>query len=289
MQWGVFVVSGLAVGAVYAVSGVGLVLLYRATGVLNFAQGALGAIGALLTWQLVEWGWPAPLGWAAAVAIAMALSLAYGGLVAPALAYREPVVKAVATLGLALIVLGLLNWLWPQNPRRLPLPSDAFSVEWLQVRITGTRMLALTVAIAATAGLGAFLATSRVGLSMRALANNRDLSRLLGVRVRRVEALAWLISGGLCGLSGLLLGNLVRLDAGVLTFLVIPAMAAAVIGRLQSLGWTLAGGLAIGVLEALGTLAGPWAPFRSATPFVVAVLVILFLQRKRRLTFAGQD
>lgn len=289
MQWGLFVIAGLAVGAVYAISGVGLVLLYRATGVLNFANGALGAIGALLTWQLVEWGWPAPIGWAAALLLSIALSVSYGWFVAPVLAYREPVVKAVATLGVALIVLGLLNWLWPQNPRRLPLPTDAFSVEWLQVRITGTRMLAFVVAVAATLGLGAFLATTRVGLYMRALANNRDLSRLLGLRVRRVEALAWLINGALCGLSGLLLGNLVRLDAGVLTFLVIPAMAAAVIGRLQSLGWTLVGGLLIGVLEALGTLAGPWAPFRSATPFLVAVVVILFLQRKRRLTFAGQD
>lgn len=289
MQWGLFVISGLAVGAVYAISGVGLVLLYRATGVLNFANGALGAIGALLTWQLVEWGWPAPVGWAAALLLSIALSLTYGWFLAPKLAYREPVVKAVATLGIALIVLGLLNSLWPQNPRRLPLPTDAFSLEWMQVRITGTRMLAMGVAVAATLALGAFLATTRVGLYMRALANNRDLSRMLGLRVRRVEALAWLINGALCGLGGLLLGNLVRLDASVLTFLVIPAMAAAVIGRLQSLGWTLVGGLLIGVLEALGTLAGPWAPFRSATPFLVAVVVILVLQRKRRLTFAGQD
>ena len=289
MQWGLFVISGLAVGAVYAMSGVGLVLLYRATGVLNFANGALGAAGALLTWQLVEWGWPAPVGWAAALLLSISLSVCYGWFVAPTLAYREPVVKAVATLGVALIVLGLLNWLWPQNPRRLPMPTDAFSVEWLQVRLTGTRMLAFAVAVAATLGLTAFLTTTRIGLYMRALANNRDLSRLLGLRVRRVEALAWLINGALCALGGLLLANLVRLDAGVLTFLIIPAMAAAVIGRLQSLGWTLVGGLLIGLLEALGALAGPWAPFRSATPFLVAVVVILFLQRKRRLTFAGQD
>lgn len=289
MLWELFVVSGLAVGAVYAMSGVGMVLLYRATGVLNFAHGAIGAIGALLTWQVVQWGWPAPLGWAAAIGIAMAVSVGYGWYLAPALAFREPVVKAVATLGLALIVLGLLNWLWPQNPRRLSLPSDGLGFELLGMRITGTRLLALGTAVATTLGISALLSFTRLGLSMRALANNRDLSRLLGLRVRRVEASAWLISGALCGISGLLLGNLVRLDAGVLTFLVIPAMAAAVIGRLSSLGGTLAGGLAIGVIESLGTLAGPWAPYRSATPFIVAVVVILFLQRKRRLTFAGQD
>lgn len=289
MHWGLFVVSGLAVGAVYAISGVGLVLLYRATGVLNFAYGAIGAIGALLTWQMGQWGVPPPLGWTAAVLISMLLSLGYGWFVAPSLSYREPVVKAVATLGLALIVLGLLNWFWPQNPRRLALPTDVLSFEMLEVRVTGTRLLAFAVAVGATVCISIFLASTRVGLYMRALANNRDLARLLGVRVRRIEAMAWLISGVLCGVSGLLLGNLVRLDAGVLTFLVIPAMAAAVIGRLQSLSMTLIGGLLIGVIEALTTLAGPLAPFRSATPFVAAVLVILFLQRKRRLTFSGND
>jgi branched-chain amino acid transport system permease protein len=289
MQWGIFLVAGLAVGGVYAISGVGLVLLYRATGVLNFAYGAIGAIGALLTWQLVQWGYPAPFGWSAAVLISMVLSLGYGWFVAPSLSYREPVVKAIATLGLALIVLGLLNWFWPQNPRRLVLPTDVLSIQLMDVHVTGTRLVAFGVAVAATIGISIFLVSTRVGLYMRALANNRDLSRLLGVRVRRIEAMAWLISGALCGVSGLLLGNLVRLDAGVLTFLVIPAMAAAVIGRLQSLTMTLIGGLLIGVIEALTTLAGPLAPFRSATPFVAAVIAILFLQRKRRLTFAGND
>ncbi len=289
MQWGIFLVAGLAVGGVYAISGVGLVLLYRATGVLNFAYGAIGAIGALLTWQLAQWGYPAPFGWAAAVLISVVLSLGYGWFVAPSLSYREPVVKAIATLGLALIVLGLLNWVWPQNPRRLVLPTDALSVRLMGVHVTGTRLVAFGVALVTTIGISFFLASTRVGLYMRALANNRDLSCLLGVRVRRIEAMAWLISGVLCGVSGLLLGNLVRLDASVLTFLVIPAMAAAVIGRLQSLAMTLIGGLLIGVIEALTTLAGPLAPFRSATPFVAAVIAILFLQRKRRLTFAGND
>src|SRR5258708_9131015 len=101
MQWSIFLVAGLAVGAVYAISGVGLVLLYRATGVLNFAYGAMGAIGALLTWQLAQWGYPAPLGWAAAVLISVGLSLGYGWFVAPSLSYRAPVVQALATLGMA--------------------------------------------------------------------------------------------------------------------------------------------------------------------------------------------
>ena len=87
----------------------------------------------------------------------------------------------------------------------------------------------------------------------------------------------------------MLFADLVRLNPTVLTFLVIPAIAAAIIGRLDSLLATLAGGLLIGVIESMATLAGPVAPFRSAAPFVVAALMLLWMQRHRRLTFAGRD
>jgi branched-chain amino acid transport system permease protein len=105
--YGIFLVAGLAVGAIYALSGVGIVVLYRSTGVLNLAYGAMGAMGAMGAWQLEQWSYPEAVGWAAAILIATVLSLAYGRLIAPRLAYREPVVKAVATLGYALIILGL--------------------------------------------------------------------------------------------------------------------------------------------------------------------------------------
>src|SRR5438034_8181621 len=102
-----YLVLGLALGGVYALSGVGLVVLYRATGVLNLAYGAIGAMGAMVAWQLGQWGWPEAVGWMAAVLVAVLLSAAYGRFIAPRLAWREPVVKAVATLGFALILLGL--------------------------------------------------------------------------------------------------------------------------------------------------------------------------------------
>jgi branched-chain amino acid transport system permease protein len=110
---------------------------------------------------------------------------------------------------------------------------------------------------------------------------------MLGIRVLRVETWAWLISGVLAGVSGLMLSDLVRLDAIVLTFLVIPAMAAAVVGHLRSLAGTLIGGLLIGVLEALGTPFQVISPYRSVAPFIVAIIVILWLQRQRVITFSG--
>jgi branched-chain amino acid transport system permease protein len=112
------------------------------------------------------------------------------------------------------------------------------------------------------------------------LQSNRVLSGLLGVRVKRVDTWAWTIAGLFAGVTGLFMGNMVRLNPTVLTFLVIPAMAAAVVGRLVSLPATVIGGLLIGVIEALTALAPSVSRYGSATAFVVAILAILWQQRK---------
>jgi branched-chain amino acid transport system permease protein len=159
--------------------------------------------------------------------------------------------------------------------------------ELLDVRVTGTRALVLLVALGTTLGIAVFLKHTRIGLLMRALANKRELASVLGVPVLRVETYAWLISGFLAGFTGLMFGDLVRYRT--LTFLVIPAIAAAIVGRLESLPMTLAGGLIIGVAESMTTLIKPMAPYRTAVPFIVAAVLLLWLQRNRRLTFSGHD
>ncbi|NBB47828.1 branched-chain amino acid ABC transporter permease [Rhizobium sp. CRIBSB] len=287
--YGMFLVSGLAVGALYALGGVGLVILNRATGVLNFAYGAIGAVGAMTAWQVLEWHLPEPLAWAAAIGVSLALSLAFGLLVAPQLAHREPVIKAVATLGFALCLLGLMNLVWMVTSRKLGLFSDSLGLSIIGVRINGTRLIALAGGVIATVAMGIYLSKTRTGLLMRALADNRDVAAILGVPVRRVEAIAWGISGVLAGFTGLLFGGLVRLDPAVLTFLVIPVIATTIIGRLKSIPVTFVAGLLIGVTESMLTLVKPLAPFRVAAPFVIATLALMWLQRGRRLTFAGED
>lgn len=278
-----FVISGLGVGAVYALSGVGLVVLYRSSGVLNFAFGALGALGAYVAWSMLEAGWPQALAWAASVAVAMLLSLVYGRLIAPRLAQRNSTIRSIGTLGFALVVLGFTEWFWGEQPRRLVLPTDAGALELVDVRLTYTRVIGLALAVAMMAGIGLLLARTRVGLKMRALANDRDLSALLGIRVLQVDTVAWVLSGAFAGVCGLLLANIVRLQATLLTFLVIPAFAAAIIGRLESLPATVVGGILIGVLEAVAIVVPGLAAFRSATPFLVALLMIAFHQSNSRV------
>lgn len=277
-----FLVSGLGVGAVYALSGVGLVVLYRSSGVLNFAFGALGAIGAYTAWSALDRDWPQLLAWLAAIAVSVLISVAYGRLLAPFLSRREPAIRSIGTLGLALVVLGFTEWFWGEQPRRLVLPTDAGAIELADVRLTYTRVLGLVLAVAMMAAVGLVLARTRIGLQMRALADNRQLSAILGIGVLGVDTTAWILSGAFAGVCGLLLGNMVRLQATVLTFLVIPAFAAAIIGRLSSLPATVAGGLLIGVLEALGIVVPGFAPYRTATPFVIALVAIVLSPDKGR-------
>jgi branched-subunit amino acid ABC-type transport system permease component len=276
---GPFIVSGLSTGALYALSAVGLVVLYRASGVVNLAQGAVGALSAIIAWQIADSGGPQWIGWIAGTSAATLISLAYGRLIAPRLAHSDPIVRAVATLGLALVILGFMDLFWGEYGRVLRLPTDSLGVRILDVRITYTRLIALGVALGVTAATLVFLARTRMGLAMRALANRREISALLGVPILKVDSWAWGISGAIAGVSGILLANLARMQPLFLTFIVIPAIAAAIAGRVQSLAVAVLGGLAIGIIEAIGTPFPAIAPYRTLTPFVFAILALIWLQR----------
>lgn len=286
---GLFLASGLAVGSLYALGGIGMVVLYRATGVLNFSSGAAGAAGAMTSWQLVEWGvWP-PLSWLSCILVALAITVFYGRMIAPRLAWREPVVKAVATLGFALIILGLVSFIWIDDPRSITLPTDKMGVKFLGLRVTVTRIIVLCASIGIVIGIYLFLSRTKVGLQMRSLANDRDLSALLGIPILRVETIAWGIAGILAGFTGLMFADLIRLEATVITFMVIPSIAAAICGRLDNLTLVLVGGLSMGVIENMLTLSPMLKGVRPIAPFVIAALVLLWSQRSVRLTFGGRD
>jgi branched-chain amino acid transport system permease protein len=276
-----FLVVGISVGAVYALSGVGLVVLYRASGVVNFAYGALGGISAMICWQVIDLDYADWMGWVAGIGAATLLSWGYGRFIAPSLTHQDRIVRAMATLGFALIIMGIAQWYWGDDPRRLVLPSDSGGLEFDGRRlISYTRLLALTLAALMTLGMAWLLSYTSLGLNMRALQSNRGLSALLGIRIKRIDTWAWTLAGVFAGITGLFMGNMVRLNPTVLTFLVIPAMAAAIVGRMVSLPATVFGGLLIGVIEALTSLQPGLQRYGSATAFVVAIVAVLWQQRQ---------
>ncbi len=279
-----FIVSGLALGGVYALSGVGLVVLYRATGVLYLAFGAAGALGALTAWSLGQQGAPGWAGDLACVAVAAAVTLGYGTLFGPALAKRDPLVKAVATIGLTLVLYGLMDLLWTTSggqARSLALPTDNSGFSIGQIQVTDTQVIALAAGVALTAATAAFLRFTKLGTAMRAMANDREITATLGVPVRKVEAAAWLGCGVLAGVAGLLLADLVALDATTLTFLVISSLAAVLIARLRSIALTFAAAIVVGLLHDLLTPVVSLSNYRDMTPFVIAAIGLLVLSRHR--------
>jgi branched-chain amino acid transport system permease protein len=271
-----FVVSGIGLGAVYALSSVGLVILYRASGTLNFAFGAFGGLAAFLAFELIKDGVPQPISWLIGIAFSTGIAYTYGRFFAPSMAHRDRVVRAVATLGLALFLLGGMAWYWGVGiARRLTLPTDLSFVILFGVRLSVTRLIALGISVAMVVGIGLLLSRTRIGLAMRALASDRNVSAVIGVRVTATDSFAWALNGAFAGVAGLLLADLNRLDPALMAFLVIPAIAAAILARLSSLPGAFIGGMACGLIEALLVAFPGFASFRSAGPYVAALLFIM--------------
>jgi branched-chain amino acid transport system permease protein len=266
-----------------------MVVLYRATGVLNLAFGAVGAMGALLAWQLINvHSWAQGPAFLVCVLFGGAVTLLYGVLFGPPLAGRDPLVKATATLGLALILLGIMDLVWSDKARSLILPTSNNGFRISDIFVNYTQVIALGFALAVMTFTALFLRFTKTGTAMRALANDREITATLGVPVRRVEAAAWLGSGLVSGASGLLLANLVGLDAATLTFLVISSLAATLIGRLRSITVTFIAGIGIGLVNALVTPILSISQYRDMTPFVLAAIALLVLSGRRGSALAGR-
>jgi branched-chain amino acid transport system permease protein len=283
-----FIVTGLALGGVYALSGAGMVVLYRTTGVLNLAFGAVGAMSALIAWDLINNSlWPEWPSYGVAVLFAAGVTLLYGAILGPALARRDALVKATATLGLALILLGTMSWIWSDKARSQVLPTSTHAFDIGSVAVTWTQVVAFGLGVVVVFGTAAFLQYTKLGTDMRGLANDREITATLGVPVRWVEAQAWLVSGVLSGVSGLLLSDLVGLDAVSLTFLVISSLAAALIAQLRSLVVTFFAALVVGLVSALATPITSISEYRNMAPFVLATVALLWISRKREISFTG--
>ncbi len=289
-----YIVTGLALGGIYALSGVGLVVLYRATGVLNLAFGAVGAMGAFIAYSIIKAGNPGWVGWIVCILFAGVVTLGYGLIFGPALAGRGPLVQAVSTLGLALIIFGAIDLLWPTTGGQSPsisFPTDSSTIFTVgELSVSWTQLIALVLGVVIAVGTGAFLRFSKLGTAMRAMANDREITATLGVPVRRVEAAAWLGCGLLGGIAGIMLADMSALDDTTLVFtVVISSLAAALIGQLRSIPVTFAAALVIGVVHDLLTPITQLQPYQDMTPFVLAVIALLVMSRGSVMTRSREE
>jgi len=287
-----FLVTGLALGGVYALSGVGLVVLYQATGVVYLAFGAVGAMGALIAWSMISAGIANWLCWLVCLVFSGVVTLAYGMIFGPLLAKRDPLVKAAATLGLLLVLFGVMDLLWTTSggeSRAITLPTDNGGFSIGQIQVTWTQVIGLGVGVVIAVATAAFLRYTKLGTAMRAMANDREITATLGVPVRRVEAAAWLGCGLLAGIAGLLLADMVALDATTLTFLVISSLAAALIARLRSIALTFAAAIVVGVVQNMLVPISSVSNYTDMTPFVLAAIALLVLSRRQVLSRSREE
>ncbi|MEU4274888.1 ATP-binding cassette domain-containing protein [Streptomyces tanashiensis] len=264
--------AGLAVGSAAALTGIGLVVTYRATGVLNLAHGAVAMICAYVLRQLVvEGGWPLPLGALVTllvVAPALGLVLDRGVFRPLALLGSNPAQTLVATIGVFVLLVGGAVLLWGPGARD-DAPVLLGDDPWAQ--------LAAVVALACL--VGAVTRWTRFGRELRAVVDNRPLAVLAGIDADRVAAAGWAFGSFTAGLTGVLLAPYVRLDPYGMPLLVVEVIAVAVIARMRSLPVAVAAALAIGVAQAQLTRlhpegwAGPLLQAVGANLFVVALLV----------------
>jgi branched-subunit amino acid ABC-type transport system permease component len=281
-----FIIVGLVTGSIYGLAGVGLVLTYRTTGILNFAHGAIGAAAAYLFFNLyITHDVPWPL--AALIAIGI-----FGPIVGVVIERitrgldRAPVATViVATIGLLIATQGLLYVVFGNDFRRFPqvLPQDYITLSGVQV--TYAQMITVAITVVITFGLSLFLRWSRAGRSMRAVVHSPELLDLTGTAPAPVRILAWCIGCTMAALSGVLIAPTITLDAALLSLLVVQAFGAVAIGRFSSLWLTYLGGLGIGVTASLLTkyfgdkqaLNG----LPSAVPFIVLIVVLLIVPARK--------
>lgn len=290
-----FVVVGIAGGSTYALLALGLVLVHSVSRVLNFAQGAFGTLAAFIAASIAI-GHDLP--WPVAVAAAIAVGAVVGAATAWVLLGRDggilpPLVGTVALLSATTLV----EARWLGGTREFPTPVSGDGLKVAGVVITPTRMLVVAVAAVAGLALWAGLERTRLGLSLRAGADNREGARIVGLDPRRLEVAAWSVAGVLGALAGVLSGWTTQtITPGFLTGVLPQAFAAAMLGGMVSLPGAVLGGLVVGVAESLTRLYWGGTP---GSPELVVFLVLggvlllrpqgLFTRARRGLAVDGSE
>lgn len=272
-------IGGLLSGVMYALVAIGFVLIYKTSGVLNFAQGAMVLFAALTFVSLVERGVPF-FGAFAVTAAAMALlGLAIERTVLRPLANRSPMTLFMATLALSYIIEGAAQLIWGTQVHRLDLGISNEPFEVAGVYLSTFDLVAAAIAGALVAALSAFFRWTRTGLSFRAVADDQFAALAVGLRLDRIWATVWTAAGVVALVAGLLWGARLGVQFS-LSLIVLKALPVLVLGGFDSILGAIVGGLAIGASEKLAEVyLGPLVGGGIEGWFAYAVALVVLLVR----------
>ena len=279
------VVAGLASGSIYALLALAIVIIYRSTGVVNFAQGEMATFTTFIAWTLVDHG----VGYWGAFALTLVIAFV-GGIALERIVVRpvegKPVINAVIlTIGLFILLGGLSNWIWKAEVRSFPpsrpFPTNAWDLGGVAVSKQDAGILAVMLVLLAL--LWALFRYTKLGLALRASALNPVASRLVGIRVGWMLGLGWGLAAAIGAVAGLFTAAAAPpLDPNMMRPVLIYAFAAAVVGGLESPVGAVIGGLVIGVVLNLVATYDTHVHLdldRERLPIALALILIVLLAR----------
>lgn len=266
--------GGLTAGSIYAMVAIGLVLIYRATRVLNFAHGEFVVIGALVTTTAVHtFQLPMPVGIVLGVASAAMSGFALERLVLRPVSGNPVFVLILCTLAASILMRGAIMVIWGKDLLRLAPFTGETPLRFAGAAILPQTLWVFGVAATAVLLLGMFLKSTAYGKAMRATAENPVSASLAGINVKFIGALSYLLAAGTGGLAGVLIAPITGIDFQTGLLLALKGLTAAIIGGLERINGVVVGGLMLGIIEAFGS-AYVSSVLKDALAFCVLIAVL---------------
>jgi branched-chain amino acid transport system permease protein len=268
------VFTGLASGAVYASLALALVMIYRVTHFVNFAQGELALCSTYVSLAMINAGVPYWLAFVATLGLSFGLGVFVERVVIRPATNAPALSVVIVYIGLMVILNSVAGWIFGYDTRAFPSPfptEPLFGNHYLGSHELGT----IGVTLAMLAVLYSFFRFTSLGLALRAVADNPESSRLVGIRVERMLALGWGLAAAVGAVAGMMIAPIVFLDPSMMAAVMLYAFAAALLGGIDSPGGAVAGGFTVGILENLvGTyVVGTELKLTTALALIVGVLI----------------
>ena len=280
------VVAGIAAGGIYASLALALVLIYRAMGLINFAQGEFAMFTAFICWSLLQ-GPQLPFGLALLIAVVRGAvgAFAIERVVVRPFERGAPLAIVIVTLALFEITNSVAGFVWGYTPRSFPSPFPAKPVDIGGINVSIQDAAVIGVSLLTLALLYVLFNRTKLGLAMRAAALYPETSTLLGVRTGLMLGLGWGLASAVGAVSGILVAPRILLEPNMMQSVIIYAFAAAVLGGIDSPLGAVVGGLALGVLLAL---IGAYVPSLADLRLALSLLLIVVLLVVRPSGLFGQ-
>ncbi|WP_448955583.1 branched-chain amino acid ABC transporter permease [Labrys neptuniae] len=277
------IVAGLSAGGAYAILGVCAVFTYRLVAIVNFTGAAIGAAGTFVMVALFEAGYPLPLDVAAGILAGAGVAMLIGLVMTTWFAGASATTKAAVTAALLVGITALgLRLTGGQHPHNFPELISGSALRLAGVEVTWASVLTLALAVICMLATEALLNRTRVGLQLRALSQRPMAAELIGIRVKLLAVGVWTLMGAISSFALMIIAPLRAPDFLSLSLLVVPGLAAALIGAFTSFRAALVGGILIGVIEGLASGLDAFSQYRGTIPFIVILAVLLWSQRGAR-------